>query len=271
MNLNNFLITITNLNIIEPLKKARISNFLFPLKQFCVGIEKTFTLNEIIEENSFLFINRILDEPSYLSLKEVFLNLPSNIKGIVFEDFGIITLAKEINLNVELILSQSHFGTNYQSINENLAFVNSVVISTDITKEEIEHILKEAKKPLVYNLFGLIPGMYSRRTLLKNFEIEYKTKKENSVLLTEQVTKREFIAVENEFGTVLYHGKYLNGILNAPLENIKFYWIHPLLLSNETILRLLDYIVNKKEIDFLSTDDGFLNRKTIYRLGEKNK
>ena len=133
MNPNKLLVVITDLKQLSILKKARITNFLFPLKDYCVGYPNTFRLEEI-EEEGYLYLNRILDNTAYENLKDVLLTLPSNIKGLVFEDFGVIILAKELNLDLELILYQTHFATNHQSINENLEFVDSIVISTDITK-----------------------------------------------------------------------------------------------------------------------------------------
>ena len=47
MKHNQILITITDLKIIDELKKLGISNYVFPLKGFCVGIPNTFYVDEI--------------------------------------------------------------------------------------------------------------------------------------------------------------------------------------------------------------------------------
>ena len=267
MNPNKLFVIITELDQIEICKKARVTNFLFPLSHFSVGYPNTFSLKDIKEEG-YLFINRILDTQSYQELKKLLLNIPKNIKGIVFEDMGIITLAQELNLKLELILYQSHFATNPKSINENLNFVDSIVISTDITKEEINEILIKSHKPLVYFLYGLVPVMYSRRTLLTNFETEFMTKKENIVTLEEHVGKKKFIAVENEYGTVLYHEKYVHGLYEINDDKIKYYLINPLFLSKEKLEKILNDFKNKiKEMDD-TEEEGFLNTKTIYKIKE---
>ena len=54
MNPNKFLVTIEKLEEIDLYKKARVTNFLFPLKGFCVGIPNTFALEEIKENNYVL-------------------------------------------------------------------------------------------------------------------------------------------------------------------------------------------------------------------------
>jgi len=267
MNPSKFLVTITDLSQIELLKKASVTNFLFPLKDFCAGIPKTFSLDEITEPG-YLYLNRILDTKSYEKLREVLSQLPKNIKGLVFEDFGLITLAKELKLPQELILYQTHFATNSESIKENLAFVDSIVISTDITEKEIQEILKNTPKPLVLVLYGLIPAMYSRRTLLTNFEKEFKTPEKSIVTLKDPISKNGFIAIENEYGTILYHDKYSYNAGNYDQEKIKWYWIHPLLQTNQEIFSLLkDFEENHHELTEKESY-GFLHQQTIYRLKE---
>jgi len=266
MNPNKILVIITNENQISICKKASVPNFLFPLKDFAVGFETTFSLNEI--EEGYLLINRILDTKAYQELKMLLKNLKDQIKGIVFEDFGIIKLAQELNLKQELILYQTHFGTNSKSINANLKFVDSQVISTDITREEINDILNAAIKPLVYVLYGLIPVMYSRRTLLTNFEETFKTDKETQVMLEEVVSKKRFQAIENEYGTILYHDKFLNGQIEAHTAKIKFCLLNTLGLSSEDFEKVLnDYLNQEKKLE-AQEDQGFLETKTIYRLKE---
>ncbi len=266
MNPNKFLVVITEPNQIEVCKKARVTNFLFPLKHFCVGYPITFELKDIKE--GYLFINRILDSVAYQNLKETLKHIPNSIKGIVFEDMGVITLVQELNLNIELILYQSHFATNQKSINENLTFVDSIVISTDITKEEINEILKHSKKPLVYFLYGLVPTMYSRRTLLTNFAKEFQLPEKKILKLEEHVGKKSFLAVENEYGTVLYYEKYLNGFYQVQDKSIKYYLINPLFLGDKELENvLLDLKTNEKKLEN-KEDQGFLNTKTIYKIRE---
>lgn len=270
MNPNKFLVTIEHLEEIDLYKKARVTNFLFPLKDFCVGFINTFNIEEI--EEGYLYINRILDHQAYQKLREILKSLPTKIKGLVFEDFGVITLAKELKLNLELILYQTHFATNYQSINENLEFVNSLVISTDITKEEIDEILIYTKKPLVYVFYSIIPAMYSRRTLITNFAKQFNLTPQKILGLEEKITKKKFRAIENEYGTILYQDKYLNA-QNHQIddEKIRFYFLNPLLLTLEEKEELIYDLIHKKLRNKSYEEEGFLNKKTIYRLKGEEK
>lgn len=267
MNKNKFLVTITDEKQIAICKKASITNFLFPLKDYCVGYPTTFAIEEI-KENAYLYLNRILDSKAYENLRQTLMILPENIKGLVFEDFGVITLVQELHLNLELILYQTHFATNHQSINENLEFVNSIVISTDITKKEIDTILSFTKKPLVYVLYSLVPAMYSRRTLLSNFEKEFQTATRNIVKLEEKISHNNFLAIENEYGTVLYHDKYFNGVDTFDEQKIKFYLINPIVMKQQEFEDLIGQLIDGSKKLTEQESRGFLNQETIYRLKE---
>ncbi len=267
MNPNKFLVIVTDKEQIKTLKEARITNFLFPLKDYCVGFFHSFSIDEI-PENGYLYINRMLDTDSYQNLERLFISLPSTIKGIVFEDLGLITLLEKLKLPQERILYQTHFATNYESINENLKFVDSIVISTDITENEIQEILKNCNKPLVYMLYGLVPVMYSRRTLLKNFSTAFSLPYKNPLTLKEKITNNAFCAVENEYGTVLYNEKYYKGTYHIDDTKIKFYLINPLFLSKEEQIKIIQSLIQKEETRNEKEDQGFLYRPTIYKIKE---
>ncbi len=265
--INKLLYIVNNKEIIEDLKKVGVKNFLFPLKDFCVGFNNTYDFDEI-ENESFIFINRILDNESLDLLEKKLNDNKDKIKGIVYDDFGVRYLINKLKLNVITINYQNHFGTNYQSINENLKYNDSVVVSTDITRNEIEEILKKVEKEVCIFLFGLIPVMYSRRTLLTNFSKEFNIPTKNNVLIDEKISKNKFIMVENEFGTVGYQRNYYDGLELLNLENIKYFLVNPLFLSDKEQIQLISDIKNKKLTLNIPNDKGFLYKETIYKLKE---
>lgn len=265
--INKLLYIVNDKEIIDDLKKVGVKNFLFPLKDFCVGFNNTYDFDEI-ENESFIFINRILDNESLDLLEKKLNDNRDKIKGIVYDDFGVLYLINKLKLNVITINYQNHFGTNYQSINENLKYNDSVVVSTDITKKEIEEILKKVEKEVCIFLFGLIPVMYSRRTLLTNFSKEFNIPTENNVEIDEKISKNKFIMVENAFGTVGYQRNYYDGLELLNLENIKYFLVNPLFLSAKEQIQLISDIKNKKLTLNIPTDKGFLYKETIYKLRE---
>ena len=108
MKLNNYLVTVNNLEIIDELKKVGVSTFLFPLKDYTVGFPNTFLITDIKEENSFIFINRILTSDEIDNLKLIINNLPNNIKGIMFDDLGILEIVKDLNIKKILYLKYKY-------------------------------------------------------------------------------------------------------------------------------------------------------------------
>ena len=254
---NKILITINNLDDISKLKELGITKYAFPLKDFCVGIPNTFLVSEIKEEG-YLFINRILDNDGIDKLKVILSNLPHNIIGIIFDDLGILNIIKDSK--IEKILYLSHFNTNSKSINIYLDYVDTVIVSTDITKKEIEHIIKSTKKEITLFVFGYVGAMYSRRLLLDNYSKFHKIEKINPLVINN--TDHKFLVYENNYGTYFYHNKIFNGLELMQL-NAKYYFINSVFL---TILDIENILNNK--LDNLNWDKGFLERKTIYKLKE---
>lgn len=262
MKLNNFLVTVNNLDIIKELKKVGIATFLFPLKGYTVGFPNTFSLSDIKEENSYLFINRILPSEEIDNLKLLLNDLPNNIKGIVFDDLGILEIIKD--LKIKKILYLNHFGTNYESINYFLEYVDSMVISTDVTREEINAILDKTIKPLTIYGFGYVPVMYSRRLLLTNFNKHFNLETKNHAVISDKIANNQFKVFENEYGTILYHNKPSSS-LEIKHDNILYYLVNTVFLSDEEIIHLFESIKNGHDIK-LEYDNGFLDKPTIYKL-----
>lgn len=262
MKINNFLVTVNNLEIINDLKKVGITTFLFPLKGYTVGFPNTFEISDITVDNAYIFINRILTSDEIDSLKELLKEIPENVKGIVFDDLGVLEILKDTNLTKILYLN--HFGTNYESINYFLEFVDSMVISTDITKEEIEMILANANKPLVLHAFGYVPVMYSRRTLLTNFNKHFNLENKSIANIKDKMANNKFFVYENEYGTVFYNHLPSNS-LEIKHPNLLYYLINTAFLENNQVIELFNALKLDKKIS-IEYDRGFLDRPTIYKL-----
>ena len=256
MKKNKILITINDLKDLEKLKELGITHYVFPLKNFCVGIPNTFLVSEIpsdVYDNSYIFINRVLDNKGIDDLKEIINNLP-NIKGIIFDDLGIIPLIKDKNF--ESILFLNHFNTNKESVKIFLDYVDSVVVSTDITKGEIQEIVDTNPNVTLFVL-GYVSAMYSRRLLIDNYAKFHKIKKTNPLNIKN--TNQEFMIYENEYGTVFLAKPLFNGLSLMEMD-AKYYFINSAFLSFKDIKDLLEG-TSKLEVS-----DGFLNKETIYKL-----
>ena len=257
---NNFLITINDLKDIDKLKELGITKYAFPLKDFCVGIPNTFLISEI-KEDGYLYINRILDNEGIDKLKDIIKDIPKNIKGIIFDDLGVLEIIK--NLNIEKILYLSHFNTNSESINIYLDYVDTVIMSTDITRKEIEYIISKVKKDISLFVFGYVGVMYSRRLLIDNYSKFHQIERVNPITIDN--TNHKFIVYENEYGTYFYHEKLFNGLSLLGLK-AKYYFINSVFLTINDIENILN-----NNLSGFNYDIGFLETETIYKLkGDNN-
>ena len=75
--------------------------------------------------------------------------------------------------------------------------------------------------------------------------------------------------VENEYGTVGYQRNYYDGLELLNLENIKYFLVNPLFLSDKEQIQLIGDIKNKNLTLNIPTDKGFLYKETIYKLREE--
>lgn len=226
----------------------------YPVKDFCVGYEYYFQLSSV---NGYALVNRILTDSDIDKLSEELHN--SHIKGILFEDLGLIEELKD--MDIEKILILDHALNNSVSINYYLDYVDSVVISSDITEEEIRDIAKNVNKKIVIYAFGLKSLMYSRRNLVHNYE-EFYGYPINDVI-DSNIFDKHFKAVESLYGTKIYAYPYYNALSLLDLENVLYFWYDPIFLSENKIISLLN-----NDVSLIPNSRIFLDNKSIYKVGD---
>ncbi len=245
--------------------KRKDIRFLFPLKDFCVGFQKEYSLEEI-PKNSYLYLNRILENEDIVKLEmicEKFLDY----QGIVFEDLGVYEVLKEKNIFIEKIFFPMHASCSSFSVNTFLKDMDSVVISPDITEEEVDAILHRATKEVSIYLYGPYPYLYSRRKLLTNYAKNFNLDKVSTMPILEPIHQKKFVLKENEYGTVCFDAKELNQSTYLQKKNVKYFIVN-LDWSKENI----DVLLEKLEhfTPMIHTMNGFQKQKTIYRLPPKD-
>ena len=266
--ISKIILYVDNLSYIDEYREVGVSTFLFALKDYCVGYN-TNTLGEINNvkvSNKFVLINRVLESKDIDKLKELLPKL--KVDGIIFEDVGLLHLVKELKLNIKMILFQNHFNTNSSSVNFWLDRVDSVLISNELTSNEIKTICSNAKKPIVLNLYGYNQVMYSRRLLLSNWSEEFNIPYKNNNLIEDVATHVRFRALENDYGTVMYSDKIFNGKELLGLDNVLYYYVNSMMIDHDEIIKYLANL-NRDLLD--CEDEGFLDKPTIYKLKERNK
>ena len=266
--MSKILISVDSAKYIDDYRKAGINAFLFALDGYSVGYN-TYSIDEIKKidvSNKYILINRLLDSFEVDSLREVLKDL-KDVTGIVYEDIAVYMICKELDLDIELIFFQNHFGTSLPEVNFWLDRVDSMFISNEITIDEIKGILSGVKKDVCLHLYGYNQVMYSRRLLLSNWSEEFDIPYKNTNIIVDKATKVKFRAMENEYGTVMYSENIFNGKELLDLEHVKYYYINPIFIDHDMVM---DFINNTNHSSDLE-DDGFLHKETIYKLKERAK
>lgn len=251
----NKLVTVTNKDYINNLKKEDVT-LVYPLRFFSVGYEEYFDIEQI---DDFLLVNRILNDSELKSLEKIIKN--SNIKGIMCDDLGIIDIVKDMNITKILMLD--HIANNSESINCYLEYVDSIVVSSDLSEEEIREVIKKVNKKVVVMVFGLKGLMYSRRNLLNNYNIYHNLEKKK--VLDANINDKYFKVIESDYGTKFYAYPYYDGTSLLDLDNVLYFWYDPILLDINNIRK----VINNDLSDVL-TSRIFLDKKTVYKVGDLN-
>ena len=261
--INNYLITINNIEDIKDYKKVGVTAFLFALKDYSIGYEKTYTYEEInsIPDKKYVLINTLLNTTDIDNIRPILNNL--KVDGFVFEDVGLINLLKD--KQGEKILFINHFNTNSQSINNWLEYVDSVVISNELTLKEYQEILPKVNKNIVVQALGYNQIMYSKRHLLKNFQEQFNLPQKNKTIIKDKQGDTKFNIIDSKEGTIILSNKIFNGSKLLDLPNVLYYLINTSYIKKDDILSF----INNKEIE--NTDEGFLNKATYYKLKEVKK
>ena len=249
----NKLVTVTNKEFISNLKKEDVT-LVYPLRFFSVGYEEYFDIKDI---DDFVLVNRILTDEELNNLEEILVS--SDVKGIMFDDLGILDIVKDMDIIKILILD--HISNNTSSINSYLEYVDSVVVSSDLSEEEIRNIVKNVNKMVAIYAFGLKGLMYSRRNLLDNYEMYYKLDKEK--VIDSHINNKYFKVIESDYGTKAYAYPYYDGTSLLNLDNVLYFWYDPILLELQDIKNVLN-----NDLSSIPCSRIFLDKKTVYKVGD---
>lgn len=262
MTNDKILLNVKSLESLAEYEKLGISNFLFPLKGFSVGYDD-FSYDEIEStgKHAFVLLNRLLTDDDIDKFEKM--RIPSNVEGFVVEDIGLYEFLSKSEKKV--ILFQNHLNANRETVSYWLNHFDSLVISTDITEEEIISIMNRASKPLILYTLGKPMIMYSRRKLITNFYDYYKKEKKNEVTLDDPKGEFSFFLRETEYGTSAFNSKILDStsiIENLPKNKILFYLCDAQTVGDENMIKVL------KGEKIANTTEGFLHKKTVFRIGD---
>lgn len=259
-------------------KNSMADGYIFPLKDYSMDYETKFTLEEIeelknVNKKCFIVINRMFFESDLDNLDKILSKIDKmNVDGVLYYDDALLELKIENNYNINLYINKNYMMTNSNTINFYHEYgVKGVVLSNEITIDEIKKIRENTKLEIMQLVIGYPVVATSRRSLntnsgnLKRLEI------------IEPKSRQHYKLIEDEFGTSFISLKRFNGC--KYLEKFKemgidYGIVYQDDLDNDIVIKLLEDIKtnNIKEIDDLvGRNRGFLNRKTIYQVKKDGK
>lgn len=261
--------------IINSIKQAKelknlVSSFIMPINDFSINYEHTFSKEEIKEINKtkevFVIVNKNIHNNELDSLKKLLLEIEKiNVSGIIFYDIAIINLKNKLNLKTPLVWHQEHLTTNYQTINywysKNVEYT---YLSSELTKKEMDEIVKNTKAKTFVNVFGYLPMFTSRRHLVNNYLECFNLNSENKSKTIYKEDKYYPIS-DKENGTTVYSDYILNA-LDEDFSNYDYLVFNSNFIKDEDFYDTLVKFKEKKEGYRFPFEHGFLYKETIYKV-----
>ena len=102
--------------------KELVNGFIIGIKDMCVNtnfcIDDLSILNEFKDKDIFICLNKNMHNGDLKRVEELLIELNNYpIKGVLFYDIGVLNIYNRLNLNYDLVWSQEHLTTNYNTIN----------------------------------------------------------------------------------------------------------------------------------------------------------
>ena len=278
----------SNLNEIEKTIDL-VDGFIIGIKDmcvntnFCIDIEELDLLNKLKGKDIFISLNKNMHNKDLKVVKEILIKLNNyNIKGVLYYDAGVLNIYNKLDLNYDLVWSQEHLTTNYNTINYwNSMGSGYAYISSDITEEEIIKITEKSNSKLLVTLFGYLPMFVSKRHIVKNYLEYFKLNDESNVNYIEKEAKT-YPIIDNSIGTQVYSNNILNGIKSSLNIDVDYIVLNSFQVELDKFMSVTQMFktINKDNVEeyndkinnmFTNVDNGFLNTKTIYRVKRNDK
>ena len=197
-----------------------------------------------------LFTDHELKELDELIDKEFF----NHFEYITYSDFGLKIYLEKKQVNIKYIFKAATYLTNSCDVNEYNLLNDYVVLSSEISSNELIELSKNINKPSIVDLFGKSACFYSRRPLLTNYfkyrMMDSNPKKDNYYVI-EELRNDLLPIVEDQNGTIILEPKFhlLSDEL-IKLKNIDFG-----IISTRKLNQKLSYVVVEAFNEFINNPD----------------
>nr|MCR5564564.1 U32 family peptidase [Gammaproteobacteria bacterium] len=172
-------------------------------------------VNEVVKATSkpvFLKLNLLYMDKDYVSLEEVFKNV-KGIKGMIFQDFGLIPLKEKYNKDLVMIYDSSNFiTTSLDYLYFKNSGVDTLTLSNTLTLKELDEVVN-TDYSYAAHAYGYQEMFYSYRKHFTNYSKEYgfkDLKDKYNISLKEETRDQLFKTVEDENGFYIFRDKLIN-------------------------------------------------------------
>ena len=269
------ILVIPNKNNLELVLNSRVDGLILPLESLACEYDYYYSLSDIkkilnkTKKEVCVCINKIMHDDDLKNLEMALITLNKmNISKIFFYDVSVLKMCRDMNINKKLVVFQDHLNASYLTNrfykNNNVSYS---VITNDITKEEINEISKY--QDLMMICYGYLPIFYSRRYLITNYLKYIHANQEKGHYYIKNQEDR-YPIVEEEYGTTIYTKEPINLINEVEEINVEYLILNSTLIDSKSFLIVLEKYLMKKE-DNQKYYTGFLNEKTVYRVGDMKK
>lgn len=259
------------------LNKRNIDGFIIGLKGYSVFTSYDINIDEIKEiikltdKEIYISINKPLFVEDIDKLKPIIENLSKlNIKGIIYDDIGLLNIVKEYNIN--LIWNQLHLGTNYETCNYwYKKGVKGSILSTELMLDDYINIKRNTSLPIFVYIYGYLPMFESSRELLTNyFKYMNSNKKDDVYYLYEKERDKYYTIYENNDNTYILED-LIDGIEEVKVlkeNNIDYLILNGLNHEEEIFNSIVDSYIETLNGNIIrkSNNKGFLYKETIYKV-----
>ncbi|WP_028044014.1 peptidase U32 family protein [Candidatus Stoquefichus massiliensis] len=245
----------------------------------------------------YVAVNALYDQYVIADLEKYIDQLSKlNIKGILFQDFGVLQIVKEKHYHFDMMYDPETLNTNANTLNVlKEEGVTSAFLSKVIPLEEQLMILKEVHMPLMLHGHGVEYIAASKRTLLSNYKeaslLEFDLYGQTHLKLKAKNSDYLLRIFEDEKGTHIFSDTRLYTLdLFNQIQEFDYLYIETLMMSegeaievaslySDALKSFKNGTYNKDVKEYMNLlyrlktplDRGFLFDQTVYKLEDMRK
>lgn len=262
------------------------------------ALEDILEMSQKYQESDFyVAMNGLYDQHQIADIEKYIEALSQmRIKGIIFQDFGVLQIVKDNNYDFDMMYSPETLNTNAQTLNVlQSQGMTSAFVSKVIPLEEQLDILNAVKMPLMIQGHGIEYIAASKRELLSNYKnvshLDFDMSQKGLLTLQARDSDYQFYIYEDDKGTHIFSCSrlYTLDLLNH-IHCFDYLYIETMNMSDNEAIEiaslysdaLMSYYkgtYNKDVKEYMNLlyqlktplDRGFLFDQTVYKLEDMRK